>query len=285
MTAGHTNGTVQLAKPTEIADIDLEKAVLGGELAERAARVDEGGETNADVDRTATLGEDPATMACRVDEGDGTEHGYQAQLQQTILYCKEDQRSGNANANVPSTYGVPLKGEWAVCASSKSGCKSGTSVRASIDETDGDPGQGVEPTGIPIKSETLVIVSIQSEDPRSSGIPRVHLRGTTWHAGDTNGIGDRVDTSKGQTDESKGPADGSSGWTDTLTVSDSAGSARISHSDDPDTYLGPGDAKRIIHKADGVGSQTDASTEHSDVPSVETDSDIPANETGIVSTC
>ena len=93
-----------------------------------------------------------------------------------------------------------------------------------------------------------------------------------------------MDTSKGQTDESKGPADGLSGWTDTLTVSDSAGSARISHSNDPDMYLGPGDVKHVIHEADGVGSQTDASTGHSDMPSIETDLDIPANETGIIST-
>ena len=143
----------------------------------------------------------------------------------------------------------------------------------------------VEPTDVPIESETLVIVLIQLEDPCSSGIPCMHLRGTTWRAGDANGIGDQVDMLKGQTDESKGPVDGSSGWMDTLTMSDSTGSARISHSNDPDMYLGPGDAKRVIHEVDDIGSQTDVSTGHSDMPSIKMDSDIPANETGIISTC
>ena len=47
---------VETTEPTEITDVDSEKAVLGGELAERACRVDEGDETDADVDRTVLLG-------------------------------------------------------------------------------------------------------------------------------------------------------------------------------------------------------------------------------------
>ena len=46
VTAGCTNGTVELAEPTKIAD----------------------------VDRTPTLGREPVAEACRVDEGDRTEH-------------------------------------------------------------------------------------------------------------------------------------------------------------------------------------------------------------------
>ena len=50
-----TNGMVQSANLPEIADTDG-KAALCRELVERASRVDEGGETDADVDRTPMLG-------------------------------------------------------------------------------------------------------------------------------------------------------------------------------------------------------------------------------------
>ena len=82
--AGHTNGTAGTAKPII-----------------------------ADIDRTATLGKDLVTVACGVNEGDEMERN-KSRLQQTILYCKEDQCSGNANANVPSAYKLLLEGEWAV---------------------------------------------------------------------------------------------------------------------------------------------------------------------------
>ena len=65
VTAGHMNRMVQLTKPMEITDINFEKAVLGREPAERASRVNEGGEMDADIDRTAMLGRDPMT-ACGV---------------------------------------------------------------------------------------------------------------------------------------------------------------------------------------------------------------------------
>ena len=118
VTAGRTNRMVRMAEPTEIADINLEKAALDGEPVERAHRIDKGDETDADVDRTALLGGEPAEMACRVDKGDGTEHGYQARLQQTGFYCEESrQHNENANTNIPIAYGLPLEGEWTVCAS------------------------------------------------------------------------------------------------------------------------------------------------------------------------
>ena len=42
------------------------------------------------------------------------------QLQQTNLLCKEIcQHNENANENIPSAYGMLLKGEWAICASGK----------------------------------------------------------------------------------------------------------------------------------------------------------------------
>ena len=103
------NGMVGMAEPTKIADVNSEKAALDGEPAERARRVDEGDKADADVDRTALLGRELAERACGVNKSNRMECEPQSQLgQQTILYCKEDQHSGNANANVPSTYGVPL---------------------------------------------------------------------------------------------------------------------------------------------------------------------------------
>ena len=76
MTAGHTNWTAKMAKPTEITD----------------------------VDRTALLGREPAERACGVDEGDGTERKGKSQLQEIELLCKESrQRNGNTMDDIPST--------------------------------------------------------------------------------------------------------------------------------------------------------------------------------------
>ena len=93
MMAGCTNGTVKLAKPTKITDID----------------------------RTALLGGEPAERACGVDEGDGTEHKGRLWLQETNLLCKETcQCNGNTENNLPIAYGLPLEGEWSVYPSSES---------------------------------------------------------------------------------------------------------------------------------------------------------------------
>jgi len=123
----------------------------------------------ADVDRTALLGIKPAERACGVDEGD-EECECNTQLQQTNLHDEESyQCNKNAQEDIPSTYGLPLMGEWTVYASGEArdprssvnvpnatpecvhrpsklreaedaegvesrGCESGTSQRASVDE-------------------------------------------------------------------------------------------------------------------------------------------------------
>ena len=302
VTAERTNGTAEMAKPMEIMDINSEKAALGGKPAERACRVDEGDETNADVDRTATLGEDPAMMACRVDEGDRTERR-DLQLQQTNLLCEETrQRNGNAEDDIPSAHRLPLEGEWIGCASGESndskgdadalnaavehaygpgesretedtasveseGCREGMSERASVDETDGDPGQGVEPMDVPNELDTLVIVSIESEDLRSSGILHVYLGGP--------GRG---------TDVSKGLPDGTGAQTDASNASNKPEMAIVSHSEGAGTYLGARDAKRVIEVMDGVGSHADTSSGRGDVQSVRTDAVIPAKATDNIRT-
>ena len=110
VTAGHTSGVLEMVEM--IVDVNR-MALLGGDLAERVHIVG---------------------------EGDGTECR-DLQLQETELLCEEShQHSGNANANVPSAYGVLLEGEWAVCVSGESGCGGGASGFASVDEADGDIG-------------------------------------------------------------------------------------------------------------------------------------------------
>ena len=160
-------------KPSECKQEVAEGVAMAGCMD----RMVEMANMDVDIDRMALLGGDLVERACRVDEGDGTEHGYQAQLQQTILYCKEDQSRGNANANVPSAYGVLLEGEWAVCVSGKSGCGGGMSGFMSIDEADGNIGQRIEPAGTPNKLKGLVIMLIESEPPDSGRIPCVCLGG------------------------------------------------------------------------------------------------------------
>jgi len=283
VTAGRTNGTAQSANPPE---------------------------TDADVDRTALLGREPAERVCGVDEGDETDREYQSRIQQTNR--KKQQRNANANMDVPSAHKLPLEGEWTVYASGEDqnlradrpseskeaedtagvqseGCEGGTSWRAGVDEpetvveccqqlcmADGDGDRGVEPADGPNQSEGLVTVSIESESPDGDGIPRVHLGSTSWRAGDANGPGNQADASNGQTDESKG-------WTDALNASNHTETAGISCDEGAGAYLGARGAKRVIDATDGVGSQSDASSGHWDVPSVETDAITAANATETVS--
>ena len=85
----------------------------------------------------------------RVDKAKETPDGRQSQPQQAELYCKGSQLNENAESNIPSTHGVPLEGEWSMCASgrvmdslkvSASGSNANSSSRpgrlASVDETE-----------------------------------------------------------------------------------------------------------------------------------------------------
>ena len=164
---------------------------------------------DVNVDRTALLGRELAERASGVDEGDRTEHEPPMQLQQTKLYCEENcQCNGNANKNIPNTYGLPLKGEWIVCVSSEprgskgsanmsntspdhadgsskskvtentagvksEGCENGTvGERACDDEVDCNPGR-TKPTDTPDELTEFVVMS---EDPDSSDVPHICLQ-------------------------------------------------------------------------------------------------------------
>ena len=221
--------------------------------------------TIADVDRTARPGVELASEACGVDEGDGMEcEGMQ--LQQTNLLCGGTrQRSGNATEDIPSAQKLPLVGEWTVCVSGKA-----SDLEA-------------KPADSPIKSKTLIVVSIESEDLHSGRIPRLRLGGTTWHVGDASGPGRQTDWSSGHADGSRGLADKPRGRTDTLSVSNRAETDRLGHSDDLGTYLSDGDTKRLVYETDGAGTHVGTLTGQTDAPSIETNMNKPANAPDIIS--
>ena len=247
--AGCTDGTVERAEPTVM---------------------------DADVDRTATLGGDLVERVHIVGEGDGTERR-DLRLQETELLCEESRQcNGNTRENVPEAHGLPLEGEWTVCASGEmknpsadgpseskvakdtagvksKGCKRSTSERACIDEADGDPGHGVEPADVQNESDMLVIVSIESEDLGSGGVPRVRLGSMSWRADNANGL--------------RSQTDGPGGLTDAPSMSNKAETDVISHGDGMNMYLGAGDAKR-----------------DRDVQSIRTDAVIPEKATHNVRT-
>ena len=260
-TAGRMNGMAEMAKPTD-ADVDSEKAPLGG---------------------------DPAERACRVDEGDGTEREPQLRLQEIKLLCGEiDQRSGNANETVPIANGLPLKGEWIVCASSEIGCERSMDGRACVDKAeeanqvpteccqqlgtaDGDPSQEIEPAGIPNETDTLVVVSVELYVEDGDADARICLGATRWRSCDVEGLGGR--------------ADGSTGQTDASSASNRPETVVVSHSNSAGTYLGVRDAKHAVLETDGARIHADTSTGHGDVPNVDTYAIKPTNETGNVRTC
>ena len=128
------------------------------------------------------------------------------------------------------------------------------------------------------KPEKLVTLSIELEDPRSSEIPHVHLRGTNWRACNADGLGSQADMLKDQADWSESQADVLRGWMDTLTVSNHAETAQMSCGNDPGMYLSIRDAKHPVYEMDGARSHADASNMSTDAPSVKMDMLMPTNE-------
>ena len=110
--------------------------------------------------------------------------------------------------------------------------------------------------GTPNESDGLVNMSIESESPEGGETLHVHLRKTRLHADDANRLKNGADASN---------------------VSNRAEMACISSGDEVDTYLGAGDTKHVVNMTDGVGNQTNASSGHKDVSSIQTDANKPAN--------
>ena len=78
----------------------------------------EGTSGRAEVVRKAVIVKGKA-LPGRVDEADETPDEHQPQSQQRQLYHKESQHNENMKRNIPSAHGVPLEGEWSVCASGR----------------------------------------------------------------------------------------------------------------------------------------------------------------------
>jgi len=66
-------------------------------------------------------------------------------------------------------------------------------------------------------------------------------------------------------------------------MSNSAEMDGMSHGEGAGTYLGVRDAKYIVNTTDGIGSHADMSTEHGDVPRVNMDVAMTANEPETIS--
>ena len=227
--------------------------------------------TIADVDRIARLGVELASEACGVDEGDGMEREG-TQLQQTNLLCGGTcQCNVNAMGDLPSAHRLPLEGEWTVYPSGE------------MKSPNGGAGREVKPADVSNESEMLVTLLIELEVPDDGDIPYVHLGGTSWRAGDLNRPGNQTDRSEGQADRSRDLTDGLNGQMDASRMLNSAETAVMSDGEGVGTYLATGDARRVVCVTDGVGSPTDTSTGHGEVPSVEMDMSRSANAPEIVS--
>ena len=221
MTAGRTKGTVEMAEPTDV-----------------------------DVDRTALLGEEPVDTACGVEEGAEMERNELRLQETTNLLCEEIvQHNGNAENNIPSSHGLPLKGEWTVLYAS------GELLTTTVEPYIEDGG-----------TNTCVC-----------------LGATRWHAFDIKRLEGQADGSGCQTGVSSSQVDRSRGQTEALIMLNRAETADIRHSDDLGMYLGVGHAKCGDEMMDGIGSRAHMLTGHGDTPSVETNVIKPANVPQIVS--
>ena len=87
--------------------------------------------STTNVDGTALLGGELAKSTPEVDEALCSNPLRLAQAQTNF---EENQHSKNAKIDVPSTYGLPLEGEWIVCVSSKASCEMGMSECAGVDD-------------------------------------------------------------------------------------------------------------------------------------------------------
>ena len=111
-------------------------------------------------------------------------------------------------------------------------------------------------------------MSIKSESLGDSEIPRVYLGGMRIRADDANHPGNGADASSYQADRSRA-------WMDTLNMSNSAETAVMGHREGADTYLGIRGTTHAVHETDGVRS-------HTDMPSVETNANKPADAGAII---
>jgi len=228
-------------------------------------------------DETASPAPNLADRMSEVTTGDGPISLSRTRPIKTVKHQHKSTRNiplpiGRANANAQHSKGhlkpkiylprrqrPPLKGERdSVAANGYTRSSSGQSMPQKLATTSNE-------------SETLTIVSIESEDSGSGEmIAHIRLGGTSPRADDANGPGRRTEMSKGQADVSRAQMDA-------LNASNNAERGGISNGDEPTTYLGAGDAKRGVDATGGLGGHADASNGHTDAHSVGTDARKPEN--------
>lgn len=219
------------------------------------------------VDGMALLGREPAKRASEVNE---TMHSDPQRLAQAQTNYEENQHSNNATKDVPSMHGLPLMGEWIVCASGKA-----SECCQQLAGVDGDAGRKAKPVDTMNVPEALVTMSIDLENSDSGDILHMHLGSTSWQAGDVNRLGDRVDGANSWTDGSTCQVDASKGLTDGPSRSNDSETDVIGHAEGARMYLGIGDMKHAVFEMDGIRSHADMSTGHGEALSVESNTIKP----------
>ena len=126
--------------------------------------------------------------------------------------------------------------------------------------------------------KALITASNDSENPGDGDILHMYHGSMNWHADDPSNSGSRMDGSSYWTDAPKGQSDALNGWVDTLSMSDSAEMASISHGDNLGTYLGAGGVKHSAEVTDGFGNYTDPSSARTGVLSVGKNVNMTVNE-------
>ena len=291
-------------KPSECEQEVAESMVTAGRTIPNGMGVEAAKPMVANIDRTAVLGRDPAMTACGVDEGAEMEHK-DLRLQKPDLCCNEDcQRSENANANIPSAYGVPLEGEWSVCASGKTSdsngdtnasnaaveridgsgestetedtreadsesCERDMSVRACVDGTDSNPGWTVEREDTP--NEPYV------EDGNTSVC--ICLGASHWRICDANGPGHGTDGTGIHADALSGYGDVPNVEKNAIKPANAMEIVRMPRKrtklpDSPDST-----ARLAPDEPNGHGDHTDRSSVHTDAHCIGNKMQMAANET------
>jgi len=153
---------------------------------------------------------------------------------------------------LPRRHRPPLKGERdGVAANGCTHSSSGRPMPQKLAATSNEPGK-------------LVTISIESEEPDSSKIPRVHLGSVHWHTDDVNCPGSGADASHSRTDRSDGQTDVHNVANKMETPADEAETISMhpieSKPPDPPTKA----AHSCANESDGHRNCTDRSTGQTD---------------------
>ena len=258
------------------------------------------------VDGKALPGSEPAKRASAVDKAEEMPDERQPQAKQVELYHKRSQHNENANRNIPSAHGVPLEGEWSVCASSrvrdsKSDSRGrGVGERASVDKwswpveklrltvripkgccqlgrADGNASCKEALVDGQDESEKLVPTTVKLDNPGSGKTPRMCLGGTKTQVGEHKGHGCRADESNGQANRSRGQAAAS-------TVLNTCRTSSMGDSDGTGARLDARGARRNGAGPDGHANRSDVSSGYVDVPGIQNGTNTTADATEIIST-